>query len=65
MIQAKFVGDEQCLNDVRHSPETEGNVRSTLVLCKKYSQLADETCLNLKCIYIRTNGFFGYSKKIA
>ena len=30
--------------NVRHSPKTEGNVRSTLVLCKKnpeYSQLAD------------------------
>ena len=49
---------------VRHSPETEGNVRSTLVLYKKipeYSQLADETYLNLKPIYIRKNVFFGFS----
>ena len=40
---------------VQHSPETEGNVRSTLVLYKKipeYSQLADETYLNLKPIYM-------------
>ena len=45
---------------IRHSPETEVNVRSPLVLSKKnpkYSQLADKTYLNLKYIYIRTNGF--------
>ena len=44
---------------VLHSPETEGNVRSTLVLCKKipeYSQLADESYFNLKFIY--TNKWF-------
>ena len=49
---------------LRHSPETEGNVRSTLVLSKKipeYSQLADETYRNLKPIYIRKNVFFGFS----
>ena len=39
-------------------------MRSTLVLYKKipeYSQLADETYLNLKPIYMRKNGFFGFS----
>ena len=50
---------------IRHSPETEVNVRSTFVLCEKnpkYSQLADKTYLNLKFIYIQTKVFFRFSK---
>ena len=51
-------------NKVQHSPETKGNVRSTLVPYKKipeYSHLADETYLNLKPIYMRKNVFYGFS----
>ena len=49
------------LSTVQHSPETEGNVCSTSVPHKKipeYSQLADETYLNLKPIYICEKMFF-------
>ena len=45
---------------IKNSPETEGNVCSTLVLCKKipeYSQLADETYINLEPIYMQKNVF--------